>query len=523
MLATGAAAGGVALGLGGIVSVPGASAAAPYLPATRAYRNTRIPGAAARHLVNRFSYGLNRPLLADVRRAGGAEEWFGRQLRPETIDDAFATGLRDWFPALRRSPRELHRQVEALRTTLPAIGSDYINWTLLRRLYSRRQVHEVMTDFWLNHLHVHVRAGFSVLYRPGYDALIRRHALGRFDEMLQAAIVHPSMLMYLDGDLSRVVRRPGGIVERLNENLGRELLELHTVGRGASYDEDDVLNSAYLLTGWRIDRFGSWACTYDADSHYSGRVSVLGFTSDNRYAEGREAQRAYIRYLAHHPATAQRIARKLAVRFVSDDPSDELVNHLARVFRDRGTDIKATLRALIRHPEFVRSRGAKVRTPIEDLLATHRVLGTRVRQPQRDDDAAHQLIVHAVQGGQEPFGWPRPDGYPDANVVWSTGTRFLGSVQFHRALSGGYWPQARVTYRRPASWLPQRRIRFDLLVDHLCRLLLNRGSTPTLLGAACIATDLRPGEVIDADHVLVTKRMPMLLATLLDTPTHMTR
>ena len=111
MLATGAAAGGVALGLGGISSVAGASAAAPYLPATRAYRDTRIPGAAARHLVNRFSYGLNRPLLTDVRRAGGAEEWFERQLRPETIDDAFAAGLRHWFPALRQSPRELQSKV----------------------------------------------------------------------------------------------------------------------------------------------------------------------------------------------------------------------------------------------------------------------------------------------------------------------------------------------------------------------------------------------------------------------------
>jgi uncharacterized protein (DUF1800 family) len=309
----------------------------------------------------------------------------------------------------------------------------------------------------------------------------------------------------------------------INENLGRELLELHTVGKETRYSEDAVRNSAYLLTGWQMDRKGDWSCRYEETSHWSGPVNVLGFSHRNAYGQGRDAQRAYLRYLAHHPATARRIATKLAVRFVSDEPSEALVEHVATAFRRSGTDIKATLRALVNHPEFARSRGAKVRTPAEDLVATHRVLGTRIQRPRRETDAAFEFVHATTAAGQEPFGWGPPDGFPDANSVWTSTTRFLGSMQFHQSLSGGYYPTGNIGYRRNSAWLPQRRIRFDALVDHLCRVLLNRPSTPVILGAACIAVDVRPGESITLDHPLVRYRMARLLACLLDTPAHMTR
>jgi hypothetical protein len=252
-------------------------------------------------------------------------------------------------------------------------------------------------------------------------------------------------------------------------------------------------------------------------------VSVLGFSHRNAYGQGRDAQRAFLRYLAHHPATARRIATKLAVRFVSDEPSEALISHLATVFRRSGTDIKATLRALVGHPEFTRSAGSKVRTPVEDLVATHRVLGTRILRPRKPTDAAFDFANASVSAGQELFGWAAPDGFPDSNAVWTSTTRFLGSLRFHHLLSGGYFPTGNIVYRSPESWLPQRRIRFDALVDHLCRVLHNRPSTPLMLGAACIAVDLRPGEVITRDHALVQWKLPRLLTCLLDTPTHMTR
>jgi uncharacterized protein (DUF1800 family) len=523
---TGTAAAGLKVSVGG-GEIADAAVSKLFLPPTRAYRATPVASPATRHLVNRFSYGMNRDLFADVRRAGGPDRWLRKQLRPRQFRDP-AARIIDWFPHLSLTPAQMARRTEAGLLEGHELIEDYLCWTLLRRIKSSRQLHEVMTEFWLNHLHVHGRSPFTIYFRMGYDQVIRRHALGRFDEMLAAAVVHPAMLFYLDGDLSRVIRRKkrgGGttIEERINENLGRELLELHTVGKEARYSEDEVRDSAYLLTGWRIDRFHSWNHRYFERSHRSGPVSVLGFSHPNKYGDGRAAQRAYLRYLAHHPATARRIAQKLAVRFVSDDPSDDLVDELAHVFRRSGTDIGATLRALARHPEFRASAGPKVRTPVEDLVATHRVLGVRIRRPNGPNDAAHTLHYHSAGAGQEPFDWAPPDGFPDSNAVWSSTTRFLGSMRMHNGLSGGWYPRGNVRYRKPVSWLPKRRIRFDALVDHLCRTLLNRRSTPVLLGAACIATGTRPGEIITADHILVRHRMPRLLAALLDTPAHMTR
>ncbi|MEJ7741577.1 MAG: DUF1800 family protein [Nocardioidaceae bacterium] len=130
--------------------------------------------------------------------------------------------------------------------------------------------------------------------------------------------------------------------------------------------------------------------------------------------------RRYLNYLAHHPATAQRIARKLAVRFVSDDPSSGLVAHLAQVFSRSGTDIKETLRALVRHPEFKASAGKKVRTPSEDLVATLRAYDVDITRPQRESDAANAIYYLSKNMGQAPFGWERPDGFPDNGSAWSS-------------------------------------------------------------------------------------------------------
>ncbi len=503
--------------------------AALYLPRVRTYRDTRIPNAATRHMANRFTYGYTPRLRREMKAAGGPEAWFERQLRPGSIPDGHANSMAAWFPTRDLSAAEHFDRTNSTTGHFAAATGSHARWTLLRRTYSNRQVHEVMSEFWLNHLHVHGQADLTWLWRTDYDNLIRRHALGRFDEMLQAAIIHPCMLTYLDADLSIIERRRtnrGELIEidRVNENLGRELLELHTVGRrGTTYGEADVLSSAHLLTGYRIDRFASWADTYDPSAHFTGPVKVLGFTDPNSERDGRAVLRRYLNYLAHHPATAQRIARKLAVRFVSDTPSDALVNHLANVFSRSGTDIKETLRALVAHPEFAASAGRKVRTPTEDLCATLRVYGVDITRPQQEQDAATALLYLSRSVGQAPFDWGPPDGFPDDGSVWSSAARMMASFHIHFSLAGGYYPRTGVNYRSKASWLPQSRIRFDEFVDHLCRTLHGRPSTPLLLGAACIATDMRPSDVIVRDHVLINYRMPRLLGVLLDTPAHMTR
>ena len=498
-----------------------APAEAAYLPNVRPYRDTPLPSTAVRHMANRFAYGYTPGLRREMNSAGGARAWFEKQLQPASIDDTTASTFASWYPNMRGSASS---QWDAnLRTMGYAyqVSADIARWSMLRRIYSRRQVLEVMTEFWLNHLHVYNFADLTWLWRYDYDATIRRHALGRYDAMLQAAIVHPTMLTYLDADKSSVRRTSSGTVEKINENLGRELLELHTVGREAAYTEDMVKDSARILTGWTIDRFGSWSYGYDPDIHFTGPVKVLGFTHANGDRDGRAVLRAYLQYLAHHPATAQRIARKLAVRFVSDSPSQQLVDHLAAVFTKSGTDIKATLRALVDSAEFSDSVGAKVRTPTDDVCATFRVLGARINRPDDLQDAAKAIFYLSRTVGQTPFGWGPPDGFPQTAAAWSTPGRMMGSFHMHHTTAGHWYPRTGVTYRPHDSWLPQPRIRFDAFVDHLCRVLHGRPSTSRILGAASIAVEVAPSELVDRDSLLVKWRMPFLIGLLLDTPQHL--
>ena len=500
-----------------------APAEAAYLPPVRHYRSTPLPSTAVRHLANRFAYGYTPALRREMNRAGGPAAWFEHQLNPAGIDDSAAAAFTSWFPNMRGSaPSQWDTNLRTMGYAYQ-VSADVARWSLLRRMYSRRQVLEVMTEFWLNHLHVYSLADLTWLWRFDYDATIRRHALGRFDAMLKAAIVHPTMLTYLDGDRSTAMRTPSGAVENLNENLGRELLELHTVGREAGYTEAMVKDSARILTGWSIDRFGSWAYGYDPSTHYTGPVRVLGFEHANADRDGRAVLQQYLHYLAHHPATAQRIARKLALRFVSDSPSQSLVDDLARVFSRSGTDIKATLRALVAHPEFKGAVGSKVRTPTDDVCATFRVLGARITEPVDTTDAAKAVFYLSRSVGQTPFGWGPPDGFPQTAGAWSTPGRMMGSFHMHHTTAGHWYPRTGVRYRPHASWLPERRIRFDAFVDHLCRVLHGRPSTSRILGAASICVDIAPGEVIHRDHLLIKWRMPFLLGLLLDTPQHLTK
>lgn len=514
-----AAGAGVAGTAGQLAGATSARAATGTRPQPMPYTRTPVPDRETRHLINRFSCGFSPGLLAGVRRAGGAEAWFTDQLNPGLIDDDFAGQLINWFPHLGVSPQrslELDRSGQALGWEQMA---DFARWTLLRRMYSRRQLQEVMVDFWSNLLHITVPEGKSFPFRFGYDKTIRGHALGRFDDLLTAAITHPAMLTYLDNDISTA--------EAPNENLGRELLELHTVGRATHFSEADVKNSTLILTGWQVDRHRSLAQSYSVADHYHGPVRVLEFShrNDARTVAGCKAvTNAYLRYLAHHPATAHRVARKLAVRFVSDYPSSGLVSHLAGVFRSSGTDIRATLRAMINHPEFAASRGAKVRTPIEDLVASWRALGVQVTRPSgRDTDAAYAVLTMVDVMGQRPFDWPRPDGFPDTAQAWTSDSRMLGSFKIHHNSAGGWGPTTGVRYASAESWIPEWNLPFAMVVDHICRRLLGRRSTPRLLYAACKAVDATPRERIGRDHRLVLWRMQQLLQVLLDSPEHMSR
>jgi uncharacterized protein (DUF1800 family) len=482
------------------------------LPRVNPYRATKVPTRRELHLMNRLGCGYSRTTWAQMRRVGGPSRWFEQQLRPASItENAKAASLLGWFPHLSVSPATKWARRKTRGNW--EYGRDLANYTMLRRIYSNRQVLETMVDFWSNHLHVPATADLAWPQRFSYDQMIRRHALGRFDDMLVAATLHPAMLLYLDNWRS--------VKNAANENHGRELLELHTVGRTSGYTEDMVKDSAAILSGYTVDFEGSWAGFYDQSKHTTGRVEVLGFVRANASSDGRALAQEYLRYLARHPATARTIARKLALRFVSDEPSAALVSHLAGVFLRSGTDIKATLRALVAHPEFLASAGKKVRNPVEDLVATARVLQVDARKPTTAAAFAHGL--HFLHRGLLLYQWPRPDGPPDRNSAWASATRMLNSFRVHWNFAGGYYPRANVVYKPARAWLPQRRIRLDAYVDHMCRMLHGRGSTSRQLHAVCQATGRKPREIITRDHPLADWLCVRMLAVLLDNPTHMSR
>lgn len=482
--------------------------------AVNPYVATTIPTRQQLHLMNRMGCGYSRSTFAQMRAAGGGAAWFAAQLHPgEIAEGSKAAALPTWFPDLAESAQLKWERQDSGSKGSWEYALDLANYSMLRRMHSKRPVLETMVDFWSNHLHVPADGDLCWVDRQSYDLLIREHAFGRFDELLVAASLHPAMLLFLDNWRS-VRGNP-------NENHGRELLELHTVGPASGYTEAMVKDSAKILSGYSVDAFGTWAGSYVESKHTTGPVSVLGFQAANASSNGRQLTVDYLTYLARHPATARRIATKVAVRFVADNPSSALVDHLAQVFSASGTDITATLLALVVHPEFKASAGTRVRTPIDDLVSTVRVLRVSAAAPTTEDSFARAITW--LHESMTLYQWPRPDGPPARDAAWSSATRMLTAFHMHWNLAGGWWPEHDVTYTTPASWLPQRRIRLDQYVDHLCRMLHGRGSTPQLLAAALAAVGYGPGEVITRDHQIAGWLWVRLVGVLLDSPLHMSR
>ncbi len=491
-----------------------AVAATTTAPSYAGSKGIRLLSGQDRHLVTRFSYGLTPGLAQDVRKAGGARKWFERQLQPSKVPDRQTARLDSWWPELHYSPAKLwQRQKSGVQAGWEVMAS-YQRRTLQRRLRTNRPVLEMMTEFWENHLNVPVTGDAQFTYRASYGDMIRKHALGKYSDLLFKAITHPAMLIYLDQATSTKAHP--------NENLGRELLECHTVGRG-HYTEDHVKASARILTGYTVDMWDTWQALYNPEEHWRGPVKVMGFRDPNDQKDGRPLTRRYLRYLAKHPATARRIAWKLAVKFVKDKPSARLVSRLAKVYLKNDTAIAPVLRALVASREFQRSVGAKVRDPGEDIVATYRLLGVRLAKPTEYDAGVDAMLWQAGTLGILPLAWPRPDGQPLDNASWSSPARLMASLDMHYTLSGGWWPRIQTRYVQPVDRLPAKEVRFDRLVDDLSRRILHKRASDKLLKACCIATGAKPGEIIHEQHGVVLWLMPRLLTTILDSPEFMSR
>ena len=467
-----------------------------------------------RHLLSRFSFGVTPQLVKQATADGGASAWFERQLSPGKTSDAAAQAMRAWYPQLDYEAGDRYDVQDSERSSWEQM-MDLGRWTALQRIASKRQVHEVMVDFWSNLLHVPLTDDKSWPHRAGYDTMIRAGAFGSFADLLVGAITHPAMGCYLDNAVSTKTS--------VNENLGRELLELHTVGVDAGYTEAMVRDSARILSGWRVDMWDSWTPFYATSDHATGPVTVLGFSEPNDAGDGRELTERYLRYLAAHPLTAKRLARRLAVHFVSDAPSDALVSAVARAYTASGTSIRATLRALVAHPDFAASAGAKVRTPGEDAIATYRALGLSVQRPLTGDDFGHAVIYQLGNMAQMPFGWPAPNGFPDVGAAWSSVGRVLASLDLHRTMAHGWWPSTGVTHWDWTEWLPAMPCTVAQVVDTASRRLLCRPADTTATNACCQLIGMDPTRNLSRADDLGAWRLGQILQTLLNSPAHVAR
>jgi len=356
---------------------------------------------------------------------------------------------------------EQKEMIIALPGSVRMIALESMESRLMRDIYSARQLEAVMTDFWLNHFNVYVRKNQNEPYLiPQYEReTIRPRALGNFEDLLVATAESPAMLVYLDNfrsvgpesmAASRIKRaqqmNPNGkLIQQasagLNENYGRELMELHTLGVNGGYTQADVTQVAKVFTGWGIDKpYQGGDYKFDERRHEPGSKTVLGKTiNDNGEKEGLEV----LHMLATSPATAHFISNKLAVRFVSDTPPAALVDRMAASFLKSNGDIKTVLRTMFNSPEFWSTDAyrAKVKTPEEFVISAVRASGADVRNPQG-------LVQSLDKLGMPLYGMQTPNGYSWTEEGWVSTGALVSRMNFSLILSGDRLPGVRTDWSK---------------------------------------------------------------------------
>jgi uncharacterized protein (DUF1800 family) len=313
---------------------------------------------------------------------------------------------------------------------------------LLRAVYSERQLQEVLTDFWFNHFNVDARKieDRPVVVEYERDA-IRPHVLGRFRDLLGATAWNPAMLFYLDNWLSTAPPVPPaqpGVRSRtrttapppkpagrgLNENYGRELMELHTLGVDGGYTQHDVVEVARCFTGWTMrNPHDGTGFAFNDKMHDHGKKRVLGHTI--KAGRGIEDGEEVLDLLARHPATARFIATKLVRHFVADDPPSALVDRVAKVFRRTDGDLRAAMLTILTAPEFFAPTAyrAKVKDPLEFVASALRATNASITNVR--------AFVGAISGMGEPlYQYEAPTGYGDRASVWVNTGALLSRLNF---------------------------------------------------------------------------------------------
>ncbi len=359
---------------------------------------------------------------------------------------------------------EYRREGQFRRTPRQVASEDLKEAKIFRAVYSNRQLEEVLVDFWFNHFNVDIAKNVANVPNLGHlligsyerDA-IRPHVFGQFKDLLLATARHPAMLYYLDNwesvspesfkvgpyapqrgfvnGLANVIiptpfqRQAHG----LNENYGREVMELHTLGVNGGYTQHDVIEVARCFTGWTVRSPENPEFVFAPFSHDFGEKTVLGHKIPAGGGEQDGLQ--VIDILAHHPSTAKFISRELARRFVADDPPQALVNRMARTFTRTGGDLRAVLGTMFQSPEFF-SEGAwqaKIKSPFEMVVSTVRALGGQVND-------AWTLAEKVAEMGEPLYSKLDPNGYADTGEAWLSTAGIMARMNFPAALVSGQVP-----------------------------------------------------------------------------------
>jgi uncharacterized protein (DUF1800 family) len=430
------------------------------------------------HALNRLGFGPHPGEVEQIQKTG-LETWIQAQLHPENIADPVVDARLAEYPALGLSAASLfdkypptdvaakrlgmkvdeyHKHLQDLAkqpqgmNSLPfkdqqEIVNELMQAKLLRAIYSEHQLREQLEDFWFNHFNVFVYKDLDRWYMIPYERdAIRPHVLGKFRDLLEANAKSPAMLFYLDNSSSAaphafdrlklhpvhaqpgVKLPPAGPKRGLNENYGRELMELHTLGVDGGYTQQDVIAVARAFTGWTIaSPRENPAFYFDERLHDPDPKRVLGKKIN---AGGIKDAEQVLDLLAKNRHTAHHISLQLAQHFVSDDPPETLVKRMSRTFEKSKGDIRAVMTTMIYSPEFWSRTAfrAKVKTPFELVASTVRALGADVDQPL-------QMAQWIARIGEPLYQCLTPNGYSDAASAWVSTGSLLNRMNFAVALT----------------------------------------------------------------------------------------
>lgn len=346
---------------------------------------------------------------------------------------------------------EMRREGMKARQPQQVLTDDLRQGKVLRALYSNRQLEEVLVDFWFNHFNVQEgKTNVRPLVASYERDAIRQHVLGHFKDLLLATAQHPAMLYYLDNwesiapgalDIGPFSGPPQIFAQQLsrqahglNENYGREIMELHTLGVEGGYTQQDVIAVARCFTGWTIRQPNTRPeFVFASFMHDTGEKTVLGHKM--AAGGGIEDGLQVIDILAHHPATARYISKELAQRFVADDPPKALVDRMAQTFTKTEGDLRAVLQAMFSSSEFL-SEGAwqaKLKSPLEWVVSAVRAMGGSASD-------AYTLAQRISDLGEPLYAKVEPSGYLNNGDGWLNTANLLGRMNFANSLASGQIP-----------------------------------------------------------------------------------